>query len=203
VGSANKGNGVNVTNPLNQAYDRGPADYDLKHVFNFSGVWTLPVRPANRFANFFIGGWNLTSIVAWRSGFPFTVASGQDNARTGQGSQRADLTGVSPYLSNDGHGAIAAQYLNRLAFSVNALGTYGQLGRNTFRGPGSFNTDMGLHKDFPVREGMKFQFRFEAFNLFNNVNFSNPTATVTSGNFMKITSASDPRILQFALRFTF
>jgi hypothetical protein len=203
VGSANKGNGVNVTNPLNQAFDRGPADYDLKHVFNFSGVWTLPVRPANRFANFFVGGWNLTSIVAWRSGFPFTVASGQDNARTGQGSQRADLTGVSPYLSNDGHGAIAAQYLNRLAFSVNALGTYGQLGRNSFRGPGSFNTDVGLHKDFPVREGMKFQFRFEAFNLFNNVNFSNPTATVTSGNFMKITSASDPRILQFALRFTF
>jgi hypothetical protein len=155
-------------------------------------------------ANFFIGGWNLTSIIAWRSGFPFTVGSGQDNARTGQGGQRADLTGVSPYLNNNGHGAIVAQYLNKAAFVVNALGTYGVLGRNTFRGPGSFNTDMGLHKDFPVREAMRFQFRFEAFNIFNNVNLNNPNGTVTSGNFMKITGIStDPRILQFALRFEF
>jgi hypothetical protein len=50
---------------------------------------------------------------------------------------------------------------------------------------------------------MKFRFRFEAFNLFNNVNLANPNTTVTSGNFMKITSAGDPRILQFALRFEF
>jgi hypothetical protein len=192
-----------VTDPYNQAYDRGPADYDLKHVFNFSGVWAIPVKFHSRLANSVAGGWNLTSIVAWRSGFPFTVGSGQDNARTGQGSQRADLTGVSPYLNNDGHGAIAAQYLNRTAFAVNALGTYGVLGRNTYRGPGSFNTDFGLHKDFQFTERQKLQFRFEAFNAFNNVNLSNPTATVTSGNFMKITSAGDPRILQFALRFEF
>ena len=133
----------------------------------------------------------MTSIVAWRSGFPFTVASGQDNARTGQGSQRADLTGASPYLSNSGHGAIVAQYLNKAAFAVNALGTYGVLGRNSFSGPGSFNLDYGLHKDFPVHEKAKFQFRFEAFNVFNNVNLSNPNSTVTSGNFMKITEHLD------------
>lgn len=204
VGSANKGNGTNVTNPYNQHYDRGPADYDLRHVFNFSGVWSMPVKFQNKLAQFVAGGWNMTSIVAWRSGFPFTVGSGQDNARTGQGSQRADLTGVSPYLSNSGHGAMVAQYLNRAAFAVNALGTYGVLGRNNFIGPGSFNLDFGLHKDFPVHEKAKLQFRFEAFNSFNNVNLSNPTATVTSGNFMKITStATDPRILQFALRFEF
>lgn len=203
VGSANKGNGTNVTDPYNQKYDRGPADFDLKHVFNFSGVWALPVKPANAVANFLIGGWNMTSIVAWRSGFPFTVGSGQDNAHTGQGGQRADLTGQPVALSNSGHGAIAAQYLNKAAFAFNALGTYGVLGRNTFRGPGSFNLDYGLHKDFPIREQMKFQFRFEAFNLFNNVNLANPNGTVSSGNFMKITSASDPRILQFALRFQY
>ena len=204
VGSANKGNGTNVTNPYNQHYDRGPADYDLRHVFNFSGVWSMPVKFQNKLAQFVAGGWNMTSIVAWRSGFPFTVGSGQDNARTGQGSQRADLTGVSPYLSNSGHGAMVAQYLNRAAFAVNALGTYGVLGRNTFIGPGSFNLDFGLHKDFPIHEKTKIQFRFEAFNSFNNVNLSNPTATVTSGNFMKITStATDPRILQFALRLEF
>src|SRR5260370_27871100 len=99
----------------------------------------MPIKLQSYLANFFVGGWNMTSIVARRSGFPFTVVSGQDNARTGQGSQRADLMGVSPYLSNDGHCAIAAPYLNRPAFAVNALGTFGVLRRNTYRGPGSFN----------------------------------------------------------------
>jgi Carboxypeptidase regulatory-like domain/TonB-dependent Receptor Plug Domain len=204
VGSANKANGSNVTNPLDQHFDRGPADYDQKHVFNFSGIWALPGRVENRFANFLIGGWNLTSIVAWRSGFPFSVVSGQDNAHTGQGNQRADLTGVSPELSNSNdHGAMVAQYLNKDAFKVNAFGTYGQLGRNAFYGPGSFNMDFGLQKDFPMSERVKWQFRFEAFNLFNNVNLNNPNGTVTSSNFMRITSAGDPRILQFALRFEY
>src|ERR1051326_1265896 len=61
-GSANKANGTNVTNPLNQQFDRGPSDYNLKHVFNLSGLWSLPVKSTNRLANFLIGGWNLTSI---------------------------------------------------------------------------------------------------------------------------------------------
>ena len=169
VGSANKGNGTNVTDPYHQFYDRGPSDYDLKHVFNFSGVWAMPIRFQSRLANFFVGGWNMTSIVAWRSGFPFTVGSGQDNAHTGQGSQRADLTGVSPVPLQRWPWRIAAQYLNKAAFAVNALGTYGVLGRNTYRGPGSFNFDFGLHKDFHLTEKQKFQFRFESFNLFNNV----------------------------------
>ena len=199
-GSANKGNGVSVTDPRNQRFDRGPADYDLRHVFNLSGVWELPVRFEGRAARFLLGGWSLSSIVAWRSGFPFTVLSGQDNARTGQGGQRADMIG-DPYIRGErDHGALAAQYLSRAAFRVNELGTYGTLGRNTFRGPRSFVTDFGLHKDFPMAERVKWQFRFEAFNLFNNVNLGNPTSTVTSSNFMRITSAADPRILQFALR---
>ncbi len=199
-GSGNKGNATSVTDPRNQRFDRGPADFDLRHVFNFSGVWELPVKFQSRPAQLLMGGWSMTSIVAWRSGFPFTVASGQDNARTGQGGQRADMIG-DPYIAgNRDHGALAAQYLNKAAFKVNELGTYGTLGRNTFRGPGSFNADFGLHKDFPMGERLRWQFRFEAFNLLNNVNLSNPSGTVTSSNFMRITSASDPRILQFALR---
>jgi hypothetical protein len=199
-GSANKGNGVSVTDPRNQRFDRGPADYDLRHVFNLSGIWELPLRFDRRLARFLLGGWSLTSIVAWRSGFPFTVLSGQDNARTGQGGQRADMIG-DPYIPGDrDHGALAVQYLNKAAFKVNELGAYGTLGRNSFRGPRSFNTDFGLHKDFALAERFKWQFRFEAFNLFNNVNLGNPNSTVTSSNFMRITSAADPRILQFALR---
>jgi len=199
-GSDNKGNANSVTDPRNQRFDRGPSDFDQRHVFNLSGIWELPVKFQNRGAQFLMGGWSLTSIVAWRTGFPFTVASGQDNARTGQGGQRADMIG-DPYISGSrDHGALAAQYLNKTAFRVNALGTYGTLGRNSFRGPRSSNTDFGLHKDFPMGERLKWQFRFEAFNLFNNVNFGSPSSSVTGSNFMMITGAGEPRILQFALR---
>ena len=88
------------------------------------------------------------------------------------------------------------------SLAQNALGTYGTLGRNTFEGPGYANVDLGLAKDFRVTERFTATFRFEAFNAFNRVNLNVPTSTVTSGNFMRITSAYDPRILQFALRTT-
>jgi hypothetical protein len=64
-------------------------------------------------------------------------------------------------------GEFILQYLNRDAFAPNALGTYGNLGRNTFRGPGYAGVDLGLHKRFPITEEVTAQFRFEMFNAFN------------------------------------
>ncbi len=202
VASANKATGVSVTNPLDQSFDRGLADFDRTHVFNFSGLWETPVRFENRLVNGVLGGWSVTSILSLHSGNVFSVLSGQDNARTGQGSQRADLVGDPFSLGDDrSRGDIILQYLNRAAFAPNALGTYGTLGRNTFRGPGFANVDLGLHKRFSITEEISAQFRFEMFNAFNRVNLGTPTTSLTSANFMRITSASDPRILQFALRF--
>jgi hypothetical protein len=86
------------------------------------------------------------------------------------------------------------------AFLPNALGTYGTLGRNSFRGPNEINLDLGIHKDFAITERLKTQFRFEAFNALNRVNLNDPNTSVTNSNFMRITSAGSPRILQFALR---
>jgi hypothetical protein len=202
-GSANKATGVSVTNPLNQRHDRGLADYDKPHVFNFSALWELPIRFDNSTTQTILGGWNVTSIVSLYSGYPFSVYSGVDNARTGQGGQRADITG-NPDLGDDrDRGAIVAEYLDKDAFSPNELGAYGTQGRNTFRSPGYANVDLGIHKQFAVAEEMNIEFRFEMFNAFNRVNLRGPTTSLTSGNFMRITSASDPRILQFALRFVF
>jgi len=161
-------------------------------VFNFSGVWALPIRFQSHLTNFFAGGWNTTSIVAWRSGFPFTIVSGQDNARTGRGSQRADLTGVSPYLSNDGHGAIAAQYMNRRrsrSMRSEATACWDAI-LTGVRAPSTWVS--ASTRISTLNEKQKFQFRFESFNLFNNVNLGNPNTTVTSGNFMKITRAVIP-----------
>ena len=93
--SANKGNGVDVTNPFNHRLDRGPSDYNTPFVFNFSGLWALPGSYSNRMARFMLGGWNLSSIVNIQSGFPFTITSGVDNARSGGSGQHADLSGES------------------------------------------------------------------------------------------------------------
>ncbi len=200
-GSANKGNGVNVTDPFNHRLDRGPSDFDLPVVFNFSGLWSIPGRFNNAPARFLLSGWNVSSIINIQSGFPFTIASGVDNARSGEGGQHADLTGVNPSLGAQSENAMLNQYLNRLAFVQNALGTYGDIGRNTFFGPERAGWDSGLHKDFPITERVKAQFRFEVFNTLNHANFGLPNGTITSANFLRITSAGDPRILQLALRF--
>ena len=126
-----------------------------------------------------------------------------DNALTGAGGQRADLTGDPNFPGDRSHQAIITQYLNPKAFAANAIGTYGVLGRNTYIGPGYANLDLGIVKDFAPQERYKAQLRFEMFNSLNHANFSQPSSTRTSGTFMQITNTLDPRILQIALRFAF
>jgi hypothetical protein len=199
-GSANKATGQTHANPFNLRYSKGLSDFDHAHVFTFSSLWQLPVRFDARLANTLLGGWNLTSIATLQSGFPFTVGSGADNARTGTGGQRADLIG-NPYLAEGrSRGERILQWLNPAAFQLNAIGTFGNLGRNTFRGPGLATTDFGLHKSFPISERIRTEFRFEVFNAFNRVNLTGPDGNRSSGNFLRTTAAFDPRILQLALR---
>src|SRR5215831_3649513 len=114
---------------------------------------------------------------------------------------RIPIGWLTPYFHSDRPKAqhILA-WLNPAAFSQNAIGTSGVLGRNGFRGPGYANLDAGIFKTFTVYERLSATFRFEAFNALNRTNLNLPSATVTSSTFMKITSAYDPRILQFALR---
>lgn len=201
--SQNKQNGNVRTNPFNQRFDKGLADFYRKYVFNFSGLYELPIHPARPLARALIGGWNLNAISSINTGAPFTVTSGVDNAFTGAGGQRADLIGNPYFDGGRNHQAIITQYLQSSAFAANAINTYGNLGRNTFIGPGYANVDLGLVKDFAPKETMKAQLRFEMFNSLNHANFNNPSASRTSGTFLQITSAQDPRILQLALRFAF
>jgi hypothetical protein len=203
-GSANKGNGITHANPFDNSYDKGPSDFDHTHVFTASGLWEMPVRFSNRFVNTVLGGWNLTGIATLQSGNTFTVGSGVDNSRTGVGQDRADIV-ANPYFSGDrSRDAMITEYLNKAAFAPNALGTFGNQGRNRFRGPGFANYDLGLHKNFRITERVTTQFRFETFNTFNRVNLNSPTTAQNSVTFMRITSTlGDPRILQFALRLSF
>jgi hypothetical protein len=91
-------------------------------------------------------------------------------------------------------------WLNPAAFLPNALGTFGNLGRNALFGPGNFAFDASLSRRFAIREWVRLEARFEAFNAINHTNFNNPTTTLNSSNFGKILGAGDPKILQFAVK---
>jgi hypothetical protein len=172
-------------------------------------VWEIPKLHVNRFAGAIVNGWLVNSITTWRSGFPFSIYSGQDNSFSGVGRDRADVTGNAQLDTGRSHGELITRYFDTSKFVPNAIGTYGNSGKNTLRAPGFFKTDFGAIKNFTIREQMKLQFRTEFFNLFNNVNFSPPGNNLGNGDFTQggdfgvITSAGSPRIIQFALKFLF
>jgi hypothetical protein len=95
------------------------------------------------------------------------------------------------------------RFFDTSKFIPNAIGTFGNSGKNVMRGPRLFNTDLGAFKTTPVTETVSVQFRAEFFNAFNNVNFYAPDNSLASGQFGRITSARSPRIIQFALKLLF
>jgi Carboxypeptidase regulatory-like domain/TonB dependent receptor len=204
---------------LRHQFDRGPSDFDHTHRFVVSYVWQLPeLTSANGFVRRAFGGWQFGGLVSAQTGRPFTVLSGVDSSsagsRTGIGQDRANLVG-NPYAP----GACAAakitkvscvDWLNPNAFQPNALNTFGNIGKASFRLPGSFTWDMGLSKNFSFTERWRLQFRAEFFNVFNRANFMDDSASLTNfqklsstNNFGAIQQAADPRIGQLALKLLF
>lgn len=192
------------TDPFNRRLDYGVSNDDVPNVINFSGVWQIPNAPLHGLANKLVNGWELTAIANWRSGFPYSVFSNQDNSFSGVFSDRADFIGGTASLDpGRPHGQLIQEYFNVNAFVPNAIGTFGNSGKNILRGPRFFDTDLGLLKDFAIVERVKLQFRAEFFNVFNNVNFGQPQNYLGSSSTGQVTSAGNPRILQFALKLAF
>jgi hypothetical protein len=139
------------------------------------------------------------------SGYPFTIKSGPDNSETGNGNDRPNLIG-DPYLDTSRpRSQLIGQYFNTAAFAENPTGTFGNLGRNTLIGPGSINVDMSFFKSIPISERLgRLQLRFEAFNILNRPNFSNPGTTLSSpSSFGLITAAGPGRIIQLGVKYIF
>jgi hypothetical protein len=95
------------------------------------------------------------------------------------------------------------RWFNPAAFAAPAAGFYGNAGTGLIRGPGEQSWNVGLFKNFPLAERMKLQFRVEAFNVFNTPSFRAVSTAFGAGNFGQVTSAAEPRILEFALKFQF
>ncbi|MDP9162045.1 MAG: TonB-dependent receptor, partial [Acidobacteriota bacterium] len=198
-------NGANGrTNPFNRGLDHGISNDDFPNVFNFSATWQFPHARLHGLSDKLVNGWELTAITNWRSGIPYSVFSNTDNSLSGVGSDRADYVGGAASLDpNRSHGALIQQAFNVSAFVPNAIGTFGNSGKNILRGPRFFDTDLGLLKNFSVIERVSMQFRAEFFNAFNNVNFSNPQNYLGSSSAGQITSAGSPRVIQLALKMMF
>src|SRR6185312_11382809 len=122
-------------------------------------------------------------------GGPLSISGGTPNLGNGYGT-RANVTG-NPGISNPSPSA----WFNTAAFSAPALYTFGNSGIGILDGPGVFQLNTSLSKNFNISEQKYFQFRWEAYNLTNRVNYNAPSTTLTSGNFGKITSAQPARYM--------
>ena len=198
VGST-AGGGASSSHPTdihNFALDRGRADFDRRHSMTAYYVWQLPVGKGHRFlsrlpwaVNEVISGWQTSGIVTYMTGEPFSVSSGiltADNIR----SSRATINGATPAVTmnygvagNPGPYVFSNSVLNAATspFGIADAGSNGNQGRNIFTGPAFFNSDMTLIRQFKFREKYTFDFRLDAFNVFNHANFRIASATAFTG----------------------
>jgi hypothetical protein len=190
-------------NSFNLAADRGPSAFDMRQRLKLSYLYELPWLKRKDLLGKVAGGWEIGGILTAQSGTPVNVLTGQDNSRTGMGFDRPDVAGDPNSLGSRSTAAMLAQYFNIAAFRANALGTFGNAGRNVIVAPGYFNLDVSLDKTFRFTERHSLQVRGDSFNVTNNANFSAPNTTVTSPSFGRITSASSGRILQVSLKWIF
>ena len=202
-------------NPFNLQSGRGVADFDQKIRYNAAVNYVFPTYHGSRLVGTFANGWHANSIVKLASGLPITVTSGVDNSVSGVGNDYADyVPGISP---NRPAGASKIKdWFNPAAFTKNALGTFGDVPRNSLRGPRYTDVDLSLFKEILPEHRIHGQFQAESYNLFNHTNLANPTASVSSGTFGQITGTSNstgtvkmtsvagsPRVFQFGAKIIF
>ncbi len=216
VGSS-KGSGMSIYDPRQYAFETGYSDFDHRNRFVASFVWNLPgMTQSNTALRMLVGGWVWSGIYTATSGDALTIGSGKDQSQTGLGGDRANYVGPAsdfgksaPSGSRGGCSSSVQHcvpWLDTAWFAQPSVGTYGNSGKNTFRGPMLWNVDSGLYKNFhpiPSNETLRFQFRGEFFNLFNHTELNDPSTTVSSGSFGSIRGAADPRIIQLALKMFF
>jgi len=206
---------------FNRALGYGPSNNNRNHTIVAMGNWEIPVGRGRkalsnmpRAAEFLIGGWQMNLVHTWSTGIPFTPSYQNCGADEDTGWCRPDVAG-SWRVSDPSQFGWFATSSAVLATNGQVIGpwqrpqrgAFGNVGRNSLRGPDFWQTDFSLFKDFALNERAKIQFRAEAFNILNHTNLGQPNACVdcpgiagrifaTAGNYI-------PRTWQGALRFQF
>ena len=195
--------GSQIVNPYDLASDYGNSSDDIRQRFVGNYVWKIPFFANSRSSILRAagGGWSLSGIATIQSGPPVNVTISQDQANTGQTGQRPNLVGRI-HSASCGHVLVAC--VNSNAFALPSLYTYGNAGRNLFSGPGLVNFDTSLAKTFPIYDRLAFQFRADAYNTLNEVNWGPPNGNWSAATFGSITTtATNMRIYEFMGRLVF
>lgn len=193
----------------------GPSDFDIRHLINVNGIWEIPVGQGRwlggdmpGWLDAIVGGFQLSAIYTYRSGLPFSTTTGSFPVGfvfNSPGVLTGDASAIQQGIDTSG---AAVQFFPDVDAANDAFRNplNGEIGvRNNLRGPSFWNLDLGLAKSFRMPwEGHRLQLRMDAFNVFNKNFFGLPNANINSGSFGQITtSASNPRELQFAIRYDF
>ncbi len=195
--------------------DWGPSAYNIPNSASISGTYDLPFgkgKPlANNFGGFgnrLVSGWQFNTIVSLMSGFPFTPQIGSN--RSGDGDTRnPDRPSLNPAFSGPVVLGNPNQWFNPEAFILPIAGTYGNVGRGVYSGPGLADVDASLFKTTAITERANLQFRAEVFNVLNRANFGTPNATVFSNGAISpsagliTATATTSRQIQFGLKLIF
>jgi hypothetical protein len=209
-----------VSNPYNLRADKGLATFDARHVAVINALYALPFgrggwlgKDMQGWSGLLVNGWLVSSIITAQSGFPFTPQLSYNPSNNGD-----TRNPVRPFLNPTFTGPVILgnpkQWFNPKAFLAPPAnsGFYGNVGRDTYIGPGLATWDFSVLKDTKVRESLNLQFRAEIFNLLNRANFNTPNLIVftpptasnptgLSGTAGAITSTSTTaRQVQFGLK---
>lgn len=207
--SSNLGEAIN---PLDYALSYAISSFDIKHNVVVSYEYQLPIDVLVHAANRWTTNWSLSGISRFSSGFPVTLVNNTDNSLLGTNPNGVNNASVDEpqysggALNLNSNPRNGAPYFAPDVFSAQPIGTPGNSQRRFFYGPGSENFDMAISKKFTLTESMGVLFRVEAFNVFNHAQFFGPLSvngTLGSSSFGNVVSASAPRILQAAVKFTF
>ena len=191
--------------PWNHRNNIGPSDFDITHRLVISAVWELPrLKTSAAPVRWVLGGWQSNAIFTASSGTPLTVRSGADNNYDGWSSDFADYMGgdgscprAVPNRTRSRAGSTPASS-QPTPWARSARGGGGNCARR-----GTANLDFSLFKNFQFAERRRVQLRAEAFNFLNHANLGSPGTSVNSPSFGVISSASEPRILQLAVKVIF
>lgn len=183
--------GFNWNAPSVFSRNRATASFDTPHNFQFAYVYELPFGSGKRWAasgapGAVLGGWQINGIFAAFSGTPFTVTASGASLNMPGNLQTADLVKTS--VAKLGKVGDDGTWFDTSAFARPTGVRFGNVGRNTLRGPTRVNTDLSLFRTFRLTEQFNLQFRAEAFNLSNTPHFGNPNGNANSSNFGKILS---------------
>jgi hypothetical protein len=183
---------------LSRHYFYGPTSYDRRHIFVQTYTYRIPLfrHSGMRLLKNSLGGWEISGITRAQSGQYYTPVG----SATGV-TRRADYIGGTVRLSSDQRSA--NKWFNIAAFATESSSALGSAGVGTILGPGLYLWDVSMRKEFKVRERGRLQFRADAFNVMNHVNFRSLQVTTSSSGFGSLTGSGPARNLQGGARFDF